>query len=121
MIGKILSHLLGNTGEEEAANEAQDKMTEFEEEGWVIVDLPGESQSNLLSLSFYFFLFNTGVQTYLFVLKTEDGPLMAPDVDPLENLLIEHPSMSVYQMRCALAEAEGEELDSDEDETSRLF
>ncbi|XP_013862703.1 tumor protein p53-inducible nuclear protein 2 [Austrofundulus limnaeus] len=90
MIGKILSHLLGSTGEDEAADEAQD-VTEFEEEGWVIVDLP------------------------------EDGPLSAPDVDPLENLLIEHPSMSVYQMRCTLPEAEEEELDSDDDEeeTSR--
>lgn len=49
-------------------------------------------------------------------------------MDPLENLLIEHPSMSVYQMRCRMSpaeeeEEEEEELGSDEDEedTSRLL
>lgn len=43
MIGKILSHLLGNSGEDpEAADDAHDKMIEFEEEGWVVVNLPGE-------------------------------------------------------------------------------
>lgn len=47
---------------------------------------------------------------------TEDRPLSAPDVGPLENLLIEHPSMSVYQMRCGGEE----ELGSDEEDTSRL-
>uniref|UniRef100_A0A3Q3X567 Uncharacterized protein n=1 Tax=Mola mola TaxID=94237 RepID=A0A3Q3X567_MOLML len=43
---------------------------------------------------------------------TFDGPLSAPEVDPLENLLIEHPSMSFYQM----SGAEEEELGSIEDE-----
>lgn len=46
-------------------------------------------------------------------------------MDPLENLLIEHPSMSVYQMRSRMSgeEEEEEELNSDEDEedTSRLL
>ncbi|XP_017275088.1 si:ch211-260e23.9 [Kryptolebias marmoratus] len=90
MIGRILSHLLGNAGEDsEAADDSHEKTNELEEEGWVIVNLP------------------------------EGGPLLAPDVDPLENLLIEHPSMSVYQMRCTLADAEEEEEEenvSDEDE-----
>lgn len=51
----------------------------------------------------------------------ENGPLSAPDVDPLENLLIEHPSMSVYQMRCRMGASEEELAVSDEDdeETSR--
>uniref|UniRef100_A0A8C6LT67 Si:ch211-260e23.9 n=1 Tax=Nothobranchius furzeri TaxID=105023 RepID=A0A8C6LT67_NOTFU len=90
MIGKILSHLLGSSGEDpEAAGDG--KLMELEEEGWVIVSLP------------------------------EDGALLAPDVDPLENLLIEHPSMSVYQMKCRMGEAEEEELlsDDEEEETSR--
>ncbi|XP_070763955.1 tumor protein p53-inducible nuclear protein 2 [Enoplosus armatus] len=91
MIGKILSHLLGNAGEDsEEAGSAYEELMEFEEGGWVIVNLP------------------------------ENGPLSAPEVDPLENLLIEHPSMSVYQMRCRMSRAEEEEeeeeLGSDEDE-----
>ncbi|TKS70385.1 hypothetical protein D9C73_004454 [Collichthys lucidus] len=73
MIGKILSQLLGNAAEDfEAADKTFEELMEFEEGEWVIVDLP------------------------------ENGPLSAPQVDPLENLLIEHPSMSVYQMRCGL-------------------
>ncbi len=53
---------------------------------------------------------------------TENGALSAPELDPLENLLIEHPSMSVYQMRRRMSGAEEEELGSDEDEedTTRL-
>ncbi|KAM4744379.1 tumor protein p53-inducible nuclear protein 1 isoform 1-T4 [Anableps anableps] len=86
MIGKILSHLLGNAGEK-----ASETNEEFEEEEWVIVNIP------------------------------ESGPMSAPDVDPLENLLIEHPSMSVYQIRCRMGGAEEEELasDDDEEETAR--
>ncbi|XP_071403301.1 tumor protein p53-inducible nuclear protein 2 [Centroberyx affinis] len=90
MIGKILSQLLGNT---EAADDTYEELMEFEEGGWVIVNLP------------------------------DNGPLSAPEADPLENLLIEHPSMSVYQMRRRLSgeeeeeEEEVEELGSeDEDE-----
>ena len=46
--------------------------------------------------------------------------LSAPLVDPLENLLIEHPSMSVYQRRCETAEEE--DLASDEeDDTARYI
>lgn len=91
MIGKILSHLLGNAGNDfEAEDDTYDKLMEFEEEGWVIVNLP------------------------------ENGPLSAPDVDPLENLLIEHPSMSVYQMRRRMSGAEEEPVsDEDEEDTSR--
>lgn len=50
----------------------------------------------------------------------EDGLLSAPDGDLLENLLIEHPSMSVYQMKRGVGGAEEEEPGSDEEETSRL-
>ncbi|XP_008403152.1 tumor protein p53-inducible nuclear protein 1 [Poecilia reticulata] len=94
MIGKILSHLLGNAGEEsEAAGGTNEELLEFEEEEWVIVNVP------------------------------ESGPLPSPDADPLENLLIEHPSMSVYQIRCRMegAQEEEKELASDdgEEETSR--
>lgn len=45
---------------------------------------------------------------------TETGSLTVPDVDPLEQMLIEHPSMSVYQMRCAMNEEE-EAPGTDED------
>lgn len=95
MIGKILSHLLGNASEDfEAADDTYQELMEFEEGGWVIVNLQ------------------------------ESGPLTASEVDPLENLLIEHPSMSVYQMRCGAGGAEeelGSEEDNDEEEedTSR--
>ncbi|XP_008277570.1 tumor protein p53-inducible nuclear protein 2 [Stegastes partitus] len=97
MIGKILSHLLGNAGEDfDAADNTYDKLMETEEGGWVIVNL------------------------------TEDEPGSAPDVDPLENLLIEHPSMSVYQMRSRMSGAEEEEeeeeepvSDADDEDTSR--
>lgn len=87
MIGKFLSQLLGNAGEDfEAADDTCDELMEFEEGGWVIVNLP------------------------------ENGPLSVPDVDPLENLLIEHPSMSVYQMRCKMSGVEEEEELSSDDE-----
>ncbi|XP_040900508.1 si:ch211-260e23.9 [Toxotes jaculatrix] len=94
MIGRVLSHLLGNAGEDfVAANDTYEELMEFEEGGWVIVNFP------------------------------ESGPLSAPEVDPLENLLIEHPSMSVYQMKCRMGGAEEEEeelgFDEDEEDTSR--
>ncbi|XP_023134188.1 tumor protein p53-inducible nuclear protein 2 [Amphiprion ocellaris] len=93
MIGKILSHLLGNASEGfDAPDHTYDKLMEIEEGGWVIVNL------------------------------TEDEAGSAPDVDPLENLLIEHPSMSVYQMRRRMSGAEEEEelvSDADEEDTSR--
>ncbi|XP_060923800.1 tumor protein p53-inducible nuclear protein 2 [Limanda limanda] len=89
MIGKILSHLLWNTCEVfEAADDGFEEMMEFEEGGWIFVNLP------------------------------ESGSLSVPETDPLENLLIEHPSMSVYQMRPRMSgeEEEEEEQGSDEDE-----
>nr|XP_046250953.1 tumor protein p53-inducible nuclear protein 1 isoform X2 [Scatophagus argus] len=93
MFGKILSHLLGNTDEDfEAADDTYEELMEFEEGEWVIVNLP------------------------------ENGPLTVPEADPLENLLIEHPSMSIYQMRCRMSGAEEEEepaSDEDEEDTSR--
>ncbi|XP_005726474.1 tumor protein p53-inducible nuclear protein 1 [Pundamilia nyererei] len=90
MIGKILAQLIGNASEDqESAGEEHETLREFEDEGWVIVNLP------------------------------EDGLLSAPDGDLLENLLIEHPSMSVYQMRRGVGGAEEEEPGSDEEETSR--
>ncbi|KAJ0056712.1 hypothetical protein NL108_012227, partial [Boleophthalmus pectinirostris] len=45
-----------------------------------------------------------------------DGQLSVPEVDPLENLLIEHPSMSVYQIRHRVSGAEEEEAASSEEE-----
>ncbi|CAL8246734.1 unnamed protein product [Lota lota] len=84
MIGKILSHLLGNAAEYfEAGDESYEDLMEFEEGGWVIVNV------------------------------SDDVTLSAPLVDPLEDLLIEHPSMSVYQRRCETTE--GEDLASNEE------
>lgn len=43
MFGKLLSHLLGNADEDfEEADNAFEELMEFEEGGWVIVNLPGE-------------------------------------------------------------------------------
>ncbi|CAL8350571.1 unnamed protein product [Merluccius merluccius] len=82
MIGKIISHLLGNAADDcEAGDHSYEELMEFEEGGWVIVNV------------------------------SDDVPLSMPLVDPLENLLIEHPSMSVYQMT-----TEEEDLASDEEE-----
>ncbi|XP_020783162.1 tumor protein p53-inducible nuclear protein 1 isoform X2 [Boleophthalmus pectinirostris] len=87
MLGKILSHLLGGAVDElESAEDTVEDLMEFEEGGWVIVNLP------------------------------EDGQLSVPEVDPLENLLIEHPSMSVYQIRHRVSGAEEEEAASSEEE-----
>lgn len=82
MIGKILSHLLGSAAE--ADDDIYEELMEFEEGGWVIVNV-------------------------------SDGvPQAVPQVDPLENLLIEHPSMSVYQM--IRETTEEDDLASDEEE-----
>ncbi|KAF6734608.1 Tumor protein p53-inducible nuclear protein 1 [Oryzias melastigma] len=70
------------SGGDDSADECCDQLTEMEDEGWVVVNL------------------------------TENAGASAPEADPLENLLIEHPSMSVYQMRCR----EGEEPPTDEEE-----
>lgn len=43
MIGKILSRLIGNVGSAEVSAEgAYEQLTELEDGGWVIVNLPGE-------------------------------------------------------------------------------
>ncbi|XP_037338855.1 tumor protein p53-inducible nuclear protein 2 [Pungitius pungitius] len=99
MIGKIFSHLLGNTGADfEATEDTSEELIEFEEGGWVVVNLPG----------------STGMKTDLFELgrvdRTENGLLMASQPGPLENLLIEHPSMSVYQMRSGAEEEQEQEV-----------
>lgn len=45
MFGKLLSHLLGNTDEDfEGAENTCEELMEFEEGGWVIVNLPGEGK-----------------------------------------------------------------------------
>lgn len=43
MFGKILSHLLGSGGADdcEADDDTFEELMEFEEGGWVIVNLPG--------------------------------------------------------------------------------
>lgn len=64
---------------------------------------------------------------FCFPTHAEDNGLQsALEADPLENLLIEHPSMSVYQMRCRRSRVEEEELlgdeeDREEEENSSRF
>ncbi|XP_053743803.1 tumor protein p53-inducible nuclear protein 1 [Synchiropus splendidus] len=84
MFGKILFHLLGSNNDDvcKSTHDDFEELMELEEGGWVIVNLP----------------------------ETEVDHSEA--VDPLENLLIEHPSMSVYQMRRRLSGAE-EELEEE--------
>lgn len=113
MLGKILSQLLGNGGEE-AAEDAYQELMELEEEGWVIVNLPGERRTEGL-----FLIISASVQLTVGhkppVSHTENEALSAPEADPLENLLIEHPSMSVYQMRRRMSAAEEGELGDQEE------
>lgn len=48
MFGKILSHLLWNAGDDfEAGDDTYEELMEFEEGGWVIVNLPGEKDTLL--------------------------------------------------------------------------
>lgn len=52
MIGKILYHLLGNAGEDfAAADDTYEEVMELEEEGWVIVNLPGEINTDRYIIS----------------------------------------------------------------------
>lgn len=76
---------------DEEAADTVEDLMEFEEGEWVIVNLPA------------------------------NGQLTVPEVDPLENLLIEHPSMSVYQIRRRVSGAEEEEEGSsgEEDDVPR--
>uniref|UniRef100_A0A4W5Q9M7 Si:ch211-260e23.9 n=1 Tax=Hucho hucho TaxID=62062 RepID=A0A4W5Q9M7_9TELE len=71
MIGKIFAHFLGSTDDDFPTddNETYEELIEFEEGGWVVINIQ------------------------------ENNSLTLPEEDPLENLLIEHPSMSVYQIR----------------------
>ncbi|KAI4898643.1 hypothetical protein NFI96_026000 [Prochilodus magdalenae] len=79
MISKIFAQILGNV-EEKAdialENEGSEDVFEFEDGEWVIINIQ------------------------------ENHPLGLVEEDPLENLLIEHPSMSVYQMRSGRIEGE---------------
>ncbi|XP_060715391.1 tumor protein p53-inducible nuclear protein 1 [Tachysurus vachellii] len=73
MISKILMQLLHGGAREEAdsvvvENESCVELLESEDGDWIIINMSDHSSLRLL------------------------------DKDPLENLLIEHPSMSVYQM-----------------------
>ncbi|XP_041916653.1 si:ch211-260e23.9 isoform X1 [Alosa sapidissima] len=90
MIGKLLSHILGNIEDaiirgNSVQNENGEDLLEYDDGEWIIINLH------------------------------EGRSLSSADVDPLENLLIEHPSMSVYKMVSPRTEEE-EELSSDEDE-----
>ncbi|KAL7833333.1 hypothetical protein AOLI_G00282930 [Acnodon oligacanthus] len=72
MISKLLAQLLGGAEGEAAAaveNEGCEDVSEVEDGEWVIINIQ------------------------------ENRSLGLVEEDPLENLLIEHPSMSVYQMR----------------------
>lgn len=93
MIGKILTHLLGNTDEDADAAHSKDvddtceDLVEFEQGGWILVSM----QENL--------------------------PVERPEDSALETLLIEHPSMSIYQMRPVNQE---EDQESEGEDSVRL-
>ncbi|XP_020344781.1 tumor protein p53-inducible nuclear protein 2-like [Oncorhynchus kisutch] len=78
MIGKILAHFLGSTDDDFSTddNETYEELIEFEAGGWVVINIQ------------------------------ENNSLTPPEEDPLENLLIEHPSMSVDQIRHQLSDEE---------------
>uniref|UniRef100_A0A3Q2Y4V9 Uncharacterized protein n=1 Tax=Hippocampus comes TaxID=109280 RepID=A0A3Q2Y4V9_HIPCM len=83
MIGKIISQLLGGGGGE--CEDRRGELLDFEEGGWVIVNLP------------------------------EVGPLLSPEAsETLGELLLEQPSMSVLQMRCRMSAADLHDEDEDE-------
>ncbi|KAM9410132.1 tumor protein p53-inducible nuclear protein 1 isoform 1-T2 [Pholidichthys leucotaenia] len=90
MLGKFLSHLLGNAGEDlDTVEETHEELLEFEEEDWVVVELPEDVSFSLLNMD------------------------SLDTVDPLENLLIEHPSMSVYQMLYRMGGVQEEEQEKE--------
>ncbi|CDQ87477.1 unnamed protein product [Oncorhynchus mykiss] len=78
MIGKILAHFLGSTDDDFPTddNETYEELIEFEAGGWVVINIQ------------------------------ENNSLTPPEEDPLENLLIEHPSMYVDQIRHQLSDEE---------------
>lgn len=44
MIGRILSHVIGNVSDNaESEDDTYEELMEFEDGGWVIVNLPGET------------------------------------------------------------------------------
>lgn len=47
MLGKIISHLLGSNEDDFEADDTFEELLEFEEGGWVIVNLPGEKKKNI--------------------------------------------------------------------------
>ncbi|XP_018613499.1 tumor protein p53-inducible nuclear protein 2 [Scleropages formosus] len=94
MIGKLLAQLLGNSDERDMVdvydgvdeNEGCRELYEFEDGEWVIIDI------------------------------NENHGMAMPEMDPLENLLIEHPSMSVYKLRCRKSQEEEVNMEQEEQE-----
>ncbi|RXM97467.1 G1/S-specific cyclin-E1 [Acipenser ruthenus] len=87
MIGKITSFLLGDKMEEANEYDQYKELLETEEGEWVVVNVH------------------------------ESCPVVQLEMGSLENLLIEHPSMSVYNMRGQSSDQEEEE-DEDTDAPS---
>ncbi|XP_066514003.1 tumor protein p53-inducible nuclear protein 1-like [Hoplias malabaricus] len=87
MIGRILAQVLGGADDAEVAVETEgcQEVFEFEDGEWVIINIQ-ENRSGVLL-----------------------------EEDPLENLLIEHPSMSVYQLHRRNQEEQEEEEEEEED------
>ncbi|XP_066569783.1 tumor protein p53-inducible nuclear protein 2 [Amia ocellicauda] len=91
MFGKIANLFLGNRNDNPNDKcDVSEEFFEFEEGGWVIVTFQ------------------------------EKDPLEQPEINPLENLLIEHPSMSVYNLRDWGSDEEDLNSEEEDEDSSRL-
>lgn len=92
MLTSVASYLFGGSGAEEMETtpvELETKPAPDQDQDWVLVDVPGGATSSQVGM------------------------------DPMENLLIEHPSMSVYNSHCSGGSA-GEESDLSESSTDNI-
>ncbi|XP_033754066.1 tumor protein p53-inducible nuclear protein 1-like isoform X2 [Pecten maximus] len=90
MLTSVASYLFGGSGAEETETTPVNLETKpAPDQDWVLVDVPGGATSSQVGM------------------------------DPMENLLIEHPSMSVYNSHCSGGSA-GEESDLSESSTDNI-
>eukprot|EP00062_Callorhinchus_milii_P005289 gi/632944577/ref/XP_007887581.1/ PREDICTED: tumor protein p53-inducible nuclear protein 1-like isoform X1 [Callorhinchus milii] len=93
MLGKLASFFLNETYEDskESISDLNHMLYESEEDDWIIVDIQGQQ------------------------------PVVNVPTDPLENLLIEHPSMSVYSLENKNKDSEEESAAEEEGQTPKVI